>query len=86
MPAGMYAGPGKERIAWNQVLTSDMIFTQPVNLRIRAYPGENAIADRRRRSADSETSRQKNSQPFVWGNVSRGCLTIASKGTSCRMP
>src|SRR5262245_55040813 len=30
MLAGMYAGPGKERIAWNQALTSDMIFTQPV--------------------------------------------------------
>ncbi|MGA8433962.1 MAG: hypothetical protein WB713_04090, partial [Methyloceanibacter sp.] len=30
MLAGMYAGPGKERVAWNQALTSDMIFTQPV--------------------------------------------------------
>src|SRR5262245_9843841 len=30
MLAGMYAGPGKERIAWNQAHTSDMIFTQPV--------------------------------------------------------
>src|SRR6185437_13258475 len=25
-----YAGAGKERVAWNQALTSDMIFTQPV--------------------------------------------------------
>jgi len=30
MLAGMYAGPGKERVAWNQALTSDMIYTQPV--------------------------------------------------------
>jgi pimeloyl-ACP methyl ester carboxylesterase len=30
MLAGMYAGPGKEHVAWNQALTSDMIFTQPV--------------------------------------------------------
>jgi pimeloyl-ACP methyl ester carboxylesterase len=30
MLAGMYAGPGKERVAWNQALTSDMVFTQPV--------------------------------------------------------
>src|SRR5262245_510138 len=30
MLAGMYAGPGKDRIAWNQALTLDMIFTQPV--------------------------------------------------------
>jgi pimeloyl-ACP methyl ester carboxylesterase len=30
MLAGMYAGAGKERVAWNQALTSDMIFTQPV--------------------------------------------------------
>jgi pimeloyl-ACP methyl ester carboxylesterase len=30
MLAGTYAGPGKERVAWNQALTSDMIFTQPV--------------------------------------------------------
>jgi pimeloyl-ACP methyl ester carboxylesterase len=28
--AGMYSGPGRERFAWNQALTSDMIFTQPV--------------------------------------------------------
>src|SRR6185503_17870520 len=27
---GMYAGAGKERVAWNQALTSDMIYTQPV--------------------------------------------------------
>lgn len=30
MLAGMYAGPGKEKVAWNQALTSDMVFTQPV--------------------------------------------------------
>jgi pimeloyl-ACP methyl ester carboxylesterase len=30
MLSGMYAGPGKERVAWNQALTSDMIYTQPV--------------------------------------------------------
>ena len=30
MLASMYVDPGKERIAWNQALTSDMIFTQPV--------------------------------------------------------
>jgi pimeloyl-ACP methyl ester carboxylesterase len=30
MLAGMYAGPAKERVAWNQALTSDMVFTQPV--------------------------------------------------------
>jgi pimeloyl-ACP methyl ester carboxylesterase len=30
MLAGMYAGPGKERVAWNGALTSDMIYTQPV--------------------------------------------------------
>jgi hypothetical protein len=30
MLAGMYAGPGKERVAWNQALALDMIFTQPV--------------------------------------------------------
>jgi pimeloyl-ACP methyl ester carboxylesterase len=30
MLAGMYAGQGKERVAWDQALTSDMIFTQPV--------------------------------------------------------
>ncbi len=30
MLAGLYAGPGKERVAWNQALTSDMIATQPV--------------------------------------------------------
>jgi pimeloyl-ACP methyl ester carboxylesterase len=30
MLAGLSAGPGKERVAWNQALTSDMIFTQPV--------------------------------------------------------
>lgn len=28
--AGLYSGPGRERYAWNQALTSDMIFTQPV--------------------------------------------------------
>lgn len=30
MLAGMYAGPGREVVAWNQAQTSDMIFTQPV--------------------------------------------------------
>lgn len=30
MSAGLYAGPGKERVAWNQALTSEMIYTQPV--------------------------------------------------------
>jgi pimeloyl-ACP methyl ester carboxylesterase len=30
MAAGLYAGSGRERVAWNQALTSDMIFTQPV--------------------------------------------------------
>lgn len=30
MLAGLYAGPGKEALAWNQAQTSDMIFTQPV--------------------------------------------------------
>lgn len=27
---GMYAGPGKEIVAWNQAQTADMLFTQPV--------------------------------------------------------
>lgn len=30
MLAGMYAGPGAARVAWNQAQTSDMVFTQPV--------------------------------------------------------
>ena len=30
MLAGMYAGPGKKAVAWNQALASDMIFNQPV--------------------------------------------------------
>ncbi|MEA2936063.1 MAG: hypothetical protein QOD74_2709 [Variibacter sp.] len=30
MQAGMYSGPGKEVVAWNQALTSEMVFTQPV--------------------------------------------------------
>jgi pimeloyl-ACP methyl ester carboxylesterase len=30
MSAGMYAGEGGEQVAWNQALTSDMLFTQPV--------------------------------------------------------
>ena len=30
MLAGMYAGPGREQVMWNQAQTSDMIFTQPV--------------------------------------------------------
>lgn len=30
MQAGLYAGPGKEAVAWAQARTSEMIFTQPV--------------------------------------------------------
>jgi pimeloyl-ACP methyl ester carboxylesterase len=30
MQASMYQGPGRELVAWNQALTSDMIFNQPV--------------------------------------------------------
>lgn len=30
MGAGMYAGEGGDEVAWNQALTSDMVFTQPV--------------------------------------------------------
>jgi pimeloyl-ACP methyl ester carboxylesterase len=30
MLAGMYAGPGRKQVMWNQALTSDMVFTQPV--------------------------------------------------------
>jgi pimeloyl-ACP methyl ester carboxylesterase len=30
MQAGLYAGPGRDRVLWNQALSSDMIFTQPV--------------------------------------------------------
>ena len=30
MLAGMYAGPGKNIVAYNQAQTSDMVFTQPV--------------------------------------------------------
>jgi pimeloyl-ACP methyl ester carboxylesterase len=30
MFVGLYAGAGKEPMAWNQALTSDMIYTQPV--------------------------------------------------------
>ncbi|MBN6101734.1 alpha/beta hydrolase [Xanthomonas sp. CFBP 8703] len=30
MQAGLYAGPGHARVAWNQALTSDMVFNQPV--------------------------------------------------------
>lgn len=30
MLAGLYAGPGNARVAWNQALTTDMVFTQPV--------------------------------------------------------
>lgn len=30
MQAGMYAGPGKQAVAWNQALTYDMVFNQPV--------------------------------------------------------
>ncbi len=30
MQAGLYAGEGRERVAWNQAQTSEMIFTQPI--------------------------------------------------------
>ncbi|MGI2032382.1 alpha/beta fold hydrolase [Rhizobium panacihumi] len=30
MGAGMYEGEGGDQVAWNQALTSDMVFTQPV--------------------------------------------------------
>ena len=30
MLAGLYEGPGKEKVAWNQAQTSEMLFTQPV--------------------------------------------------------
>jgi pimeloyl-ACP methyl ester carboxylesterase len=30
MLAGMYRGPGKQRVAWDSALTYDMIYTQPV--------------------------------------------------------
>lgn len=30
MAAGLYNGPGKQQVAWNQAQTSEMIFTQPV--------------------------------------------------------
>lgn len=30
MQAGMYAGPGKEAVAWNQAQTTEVLFTQPV--------------------------------------------------------
>jgi pimeloyl-ACP methyl ester carboxylesterase len=30
MQAGLYAGDGRQRVAWNQALTSDMVYTQPV--------------------------------------------------------
>ena len=30
MLAGLYRGPGREQVAWNAALTSDMIYTQPV--------------------------------------------------------
>lgn len=30
MQAGLYAGPGKNAVAWSQALTSDMVFNQPV--------------------------------------------------------
>ncbi|WP_325170245.1 alpha/beta fold hydrolase [Cupriavidus respiraculi] len=30
MQAGMYAGPGREAVAWNQAQTSEMLFSQPV--------------------------------------------------------
>lgn len=30
MQAGLFRGPGRERVAWNSALTYDMIYTQPV--------------------------------------------------------
>lgn len=30
MQAGMYAGPGKRQVAWDQALTYDMVYSQPV--------------------------------------------------------
>ncbi|WP_407352461.1 alpha/beta fold hydrolase [Luteimonas sp. R10] len=30
MLAGMYAGPGRQQVAWDQALASDMVFNQPV--------------------------------------------------------
>ncbi|MEE7559419.1 alpha/beta hydrolase [Xanthomonas sp. Kuri4-2] len=30
MQAGMYSGPGRQAVAWNQALTYDMVFNQPV--------------------------------------------------------
>lgn len=30
MQAGMFAGPGKAQVAWDQALTDDMIYSQPV--------------------------------------------------------
>ncbi|NEM13243.1 MAG: alpha/beta hydrolase, partial [Xanthomonas perforans] len=30
MQAGMFAGDGKEIVAWNSALTYDMVYTQPV--------------------------------------------------------
>ncbi len=30
MQAGLYAGPGREQVLWNQAQTSDTVFTQPV--------------------------------------------------------
>ncbi|WP_202844529.1 alpha/beta fold hydrolase [Luteimonas saliphila] len=30
MLGGMYAGPGRDAVAWSQALTSDMVFNQPV--------------------------------------------------------
>jgi pimeloyl-ACP methyl ester carboxylesterase len=35
MQAGLYAGPGRDAVMWNQALTSDMVFTQPV---VRDFP------------------------------------------------
>ncbi|MET0548727.1 MAG: alpha/beta hydrolase [Xanthomonas sp.] len=34
MQAGLYAGRGGDRVAWNQALTSDMVFNQPVVQRL----------------------------------------------------
>jgi pimeloyl-ACP methyl ester carboxylesterase len=45
MLAGLYRGPGRELVAWNAALLSDMIYTQPVlyefgDLRMPVLPGD----------------------------------------------
>ena len=38
MLGGMYAGDGREAVAWSQALTSDMVFNQPVVYEFRKRP------------------------------------------------